>query len=178
MEINEEYEINITDMSQDGNGIGRVDNFAVFVSGAVAGDTVTANVTAVKKNYAKAEAVKITEPSSDRIKSGCRYSDKCGGCAYRELSYEAGAGIKQKQIRDKLERIAKIKDPKVNNIILMDDPSRYRNKGEFSVKGGHAGPLHLSRDANGASHLRHRSSAGRKRQGERLGSLGERGWER
>lgn len=139
MEKGQICEIYIHDMSHEGKGVGKVDEMAVFVDGAVLGDTVKAQLTKVKKNYAFAKTVEILEESEHRRESMCPYADLCGGCTYAQLDYAAQTALKTKQVRDKIERIGGIDNPKINDMLSMDEPFRYRNKAEFPVRGDKVG---------------------------------------
>jgi 23S rRNA (uracil1939-C5)-methyltransferase len=132
-------EIEITDMSLDGNGIGKYDNLVVFVTGALLGDVVKAKVTKIKKNYILAKTVEIIKASDYRIENSCEYGDLCGGCSLLNIKYEGQLKLKEKQIRDKLIRLAKLDNPKMNNMVSMEEPFRYRNKTTFAVKDGNVG---------------------------------------
>ena len=79
-EKGQEVNVNITDMTDSGQGIGRANGLAVFVPGTVVGDEVTAKITKVKKNYAFSELIYIFKSSVNRIKSECIYAETCGGC--------------------------------------------------------------------------------------------------
>ncbi len=136
MEKGQICEIYIEDMSSEGQGIGKYDGMAVFVKDAVVGDRVKAQITKVKKSYAFGRQVEVLEESPDRIESLCQYSDLCGGCSLSNLSYEAQLKLKEKQIKDKLTRIGGLENPKVNTMVGMDYPYRYRNKGQFAVSTG------------------------------------------
>lgn len=132
----------IEDISGDGAGIGKVDGMAVFIDGCLPGDTVRAEITKAKKNYAFGSAVEIVKRSADRIKPLCPYYEKCGGCTYQEYDYDAQLALKQKQVEDKLTRIGGLENPVIREIIgqkYTDDagieyvPFKYRNKGEYPV---------------------------------------------
>ncbi|MCQ2550743.1 MAG: 23S rRNA (uracil(1939)-C(5))-methyltransferase RlmD [Clostridia bacterium] len=131
-----EKEILIEDMSFEGQGIGKAEGKAIFVKGAVLGDKVKASITKEKKNYSFAEMTEVIEPSPYRIESFC---NKCGGCSLKGLSYQGQLKLKEKQVRDKLTRLAGIDNPKVNPIVSMGDPFRYRNKAQFAVDKGKVG---------------------------------------
>ena len=78
----------ITDITAHGMGVGHSkDGAAVFVRGALPGDTVLAECYRAKKKYSEAEAVEIVEPSPDRVDSFCDI-EGCGGCQYCELAYD------------------------------------------------------------------------------------------
>ncbi|MBR2547858.1 MAG: 23S rRNA (uracil(1939)-C(5))-methyltransferase RlmD [Eubacterium sp.] len=154
----EVQEIHITDITSHGMGVGRdSDGAAVFVRGALPGDTVMAECYRAKKKYAEAEAVEIIKPSPDRVDSFCDLgaihgsedhgmpsdpedhgsaaskSSACGGCQYCELAYEKQVEIKRRQIIQDLIRIGGIEGPEVCDTIAMDEPYYYRNKVTFQV---------------------------------------------
>lgn len=153
MEKGQILEFTIEDMSQEGKGIGKADGFAVFVDGAVVGDKVRVQLQKVKKRYGFGKLLEILEESPDRIESFCEQHGECGGCPYGQLSYDAQLALKEKQVRDKLERLGGITDPVVYPIMAMDEPFRYRNKasmpvstgGLITLKGGIARPVHEPR---------------------------------
>lgn len=101
----QEAELYIEDISDQGQGIGKIDGFAVFVQGAVPGDRVKCVLTKVKKNFAFAKLVDILEASSYRVKPSCPNYYECGGCDFGEINYEGQLKIKEKQVKDKLFRI-------------------------------------------------------------------------
>lgn len=125
------FETIIEDLTSEGAGLGRVDGLAVFVPNTIPGDRVRAGITRLKKNYAEAKLISLLEPSEDRIEPACPYADKCGGCALQNMDYPAQLKLKQKQIRNKLERIAGIDAPTIRETVGMDEPYKYRNKGEY-----------------------------------------------
>jgi len=140
MEKGDFIEIIIEDMSNEGNGIGHTkDGMTVFVSNAVVGDRVRAGITQVKKNYALAKMVSVIEKSNVRQddEKVCPYIDKCGGCAYGKLNYTEQLRLKEKSVKDKLERLGGVDfssgNAVMNPIISMDEPYNYRNKATISV---------------------------------------------
>ena len=136
-------EILIEDMSQEGNGIGHADDgMTVFVSGAVVGDRVRVGISNVKKNYAQGKAVNIIEKSVMRRSNEeiCPYIDRCGGCGYGKLTYDAQLKLKEKSVRDKFERLAgidchsdNIEKNLIKPIIPCINQQGYRNKATISV---------------------------------------------
>lgn len=138
-------EIKIDDMSGEGQGIGKADGFVVFVPGAVVGDTVTAELTKVKKRYGFSRLVELVQPSVHRNgASDCPYLEEgCGGCPYGRLNYDAQLGLKERQVTEKLRRLAGVEEPLVRPIIGMEDDDnggsgafRYRDKAQFPVSTG------------------------------------------
>src|SRR5574344_1696246 len=102
---NDRCVVKIEDYGNDGEGIGRADGYTLFVKDAVVGDTVEAQITLPKKNYAFARTVKVIEPSPDRIDPPCPVCRQCGGCQIQTLSYEAQLRFKDKKVRGNLQRI-------------------------------------------------------------------------
>ena len=131
-------EIEIIDISDQGQGIGRAEGMAVFVQNTVLGDKVKVELTKVKKNYAFGKVVEIIEPSEFRIEPLCQdgFSQGCGGCSLARLDYEGQLILKEKQVYDKLTRLGDLDDPTVCDIIGMDEPFYYRNKAQFPISTG------------------------------------------
>uniref|UniRef100_UPI002352C914 23S rRNA (uracil(1939)-C(5))-methyltransferase RlmD n=1 Tax=Mogibacterium timidum TaxID=35519 RepID=UPI002352C914 len=117
-------ELEITDMTDDGKGLGRLSGLAIFVAGAVPGDKVSARITRLKKRYAFAETITLLEASGARVQPPCPYYQDCGGCSMLELSYEEQLRIKRKNIITKLERIGALDEPTVREVVGAADTIR------------------------------------------------------
>ena len=126
-------EFPITTLAFGGQGLGRLDDFVVFVNGAVPGDVVRAVVTRTKKRYAEARLIEIVQPSPDRRDAVCRHFGTCGGCRWQNLDYAVQLRYKEQQVRDSLERLGGLNGFEMRPIIGMEHPWRYRNKVEFSI---------------------------------------------
>lgn len=131
-------EIAITDMSDEGQGIGRAEGMAVFVPDTVVGDTGQVQLTKVKKNYAFGRLLELTKPSESRIEPLCRegFQKGCGGCSLARMDYFGQLALKEKQVWDKLHRLGHIAAPNVKTILGMEEPFHYRNKAQFPVSTG------------------------------------------
>ena len=114
-------ELEITDMTDDGKGLGRLSGLAIFVAGAVPGDKGSARITRLKKRYALAETITLLEASAARVQTPCPYYQECGGCSMLELSYEEQLRIKRKNIITKLERIGALEEPTVREVLGAAD---------------------------------------------------------
>ena len=109
---NSEFEIDITALGSEGEGIGHTeDGMTVFVTGAIPGDRVVAHVTKVKKTYAYAIIAKVLSPSSFRVEPKCPVAGKCGGCTLQHMEYSEQLRLKEAKVRDCIERIGGIKNP-------------------------------------------------------------------
>ena len=134
---NETVSVRIEDIGTEGEGIGKVEGFTLFVKDAVPGDTVLAKILKCKKNYAYARLEKVETPSPFRVEPECRYYRQCGGCQLQSLSYEKQLQFKQNKIRNNLIRIggfdAEYVDERMEPIVGMDEPWHYRNKAQYPV---------------------------------------------
>ena len=137
MKKNDIFELEITDMGTDGEGIGHYDGMTFFVKDALIGDVITARATKLKKNYGYARVEEIKTPSTFRVEPQCELHKRCGGCQIQALSYEKQLEFKNNKVRNNLMRIggfseAKL-DSKMQPPVGADNPYRYRNKAQFPV---------------------------------------------
>ena len=128
LKIGDHITLTIHDLAFGGEGVGRLDDFVVFVPFVITGETVEAEITEVKKNFARAKLLRITAPSPERVEPPCRYFTKCGGCQYQHISYAEQLRVKHKQISDLFERVGKISPEKIAPVIGCPQPYGYRNR--------------------------------------------------
>ncbi len=143
-------DLDVTTLAYGGQGVARLDEFVVFVRGAVPGDRVRARVTKRKRSYAEARVLETLSPSPRRVAPRCRHSQECGGCEWQTLAYEAQLDFKQQQVVDSLQRLAHLEDYRLEPIRAMEHPWRYRNKMEFSFGADEAGELLLGLHKRGS----------------------------
>ena len=104
-EKNQSLTVEITDMTSDGEGIGKVDGFPFFIKDAIIGDQVRMRITRVKKNYAYGRLEKVLTPSPFRVEPECAFHRQCGGCQLQAMSYARQLQFKASTIRHNLIRI-------------------------------------------------------------------------
>ncbi len=135
MQKNEVAIVTIEDIGVNGEGIGKVDGYTLFVKDAVIGDVVEVKVMKAKKNYGYARLMQVITPSEYRVEPRCSFARKCGGCQIQEMSYEQQLAFKQKKVRGNLERIggfsSELLDETMEPIVGMQEPFCYRNKAQF-----------------------------------------------
>jgi len=102
---NDEFELTIEDMSEDGAGIGKQDGYIWFVKDAVIGDRIRARAMKMKKNYGFARLMEVLEASKDRVMPECPVARQCGGCQLQMMSYEAQLHFKERKVYNNLRRI-------------------------------------------------------------------------
>lgn len=134
---NDYLTVKIEDMSNEGEGIGKVDGFTLFVKDTVIGDTAKVKLIKVKKNYAFARLEEIIELSADRVDAVCPVHRQCGGCQLQSMSYESQLRFKQNKVRNNLIRIGGFTEDFVDSvmepIVGMEEPFHYRNKAQYPV---------------------------------------------
>ena len=129
--------LEITDLTEEGQGVGKCDGLVFFVKGTVMGDLVEARILKVKKNYAYAKVEKLLKASPYRVTPLCPVAGKCGGCQLQHLSYEKELAWKEDRIAQSLIRIAGISEEEVRKRgegILGGKTERYRNKAQYPVQ--------------------------------------------
>ena len=135
MQKNEVAIVTIEDIGVNGEGIGKVDGYTLFIKDAVIGDVAEVKVMKAKKNYGYARLMQVITPSEYRVEPRCNFARKCGGCQIQEMSYEQQLAFKQKKVRDNLERIGgfspELLDETMEPIVGMQEPFCYRNKAQF-----------------------------------------------
>ena len=120
--------LTISDIAFGGEGVGRMDQFVVFVPFVVVGEEVEAEITEVKKHFARAKLVRVLKPAEARVEPKCRYFGECGGCQYQHIDYPAQLALKHKQIADLFERIGGFKREVVSPVVPCPQPYGYRNR--------------------------------------------------
>jgi len=133
MKQGELVEVEIVDLGQKHHGVGRTaSGMVVFVRDTLPGDRVIARVRKKRRRQLEAELVEIVTPSPGRVESACPYVHLCGGCVLRQLAYEQQLALKEKALRDALERLGGFSDPPLEAILPAPQQDFYRNKMEFS----------------------------------------------
>jgi 23S rRNA (uracil1939-C5)-methyltransferase len=134
----QQINIEITGMNHEGQGVGKVRGFTVFVDGAMTGEVVSVEIVQVKKTYAVGLAREILRASHERALPFCPVYEKCGGCSLQHMTYRETLKFKEGVVRDNLERIGKLKNVKILPTLGMEEPFHYRNKAQFpfGMKGG------------------------------------------
>jgi len=120
--------VTIQDIAFGGEGVGRVDDFVVFVPFVALGETVEVEITEVKKSFARSKLVKIITPSPERATPECKHFGACGGCQYQHLNYAEQLRVKHKQIADLFHRIGGIEKDVVAPVVPCPSPYGYRNR--------------------------------------------------
>ncbi len=134
---NQEIELDIIDMSHDGEGIGKTGAFTWFIKDTVIGDRVKAVVMKTKKSYGYARLTKIIKKSDDRVEPSCNIARACGGCSLQMMSYSSQLRYKENKVKNNLIRIGGFDSSYIDKIYEgisgMEYPFRYRNKAQYPI---------------------------------------------
>lgn len=121
-------ELTIGDIAFGGEGVARIDDFVVFVPFVIPGERVVAELTEVKKQFARAKLVEVLSPAGSRVEPQCPHFAACGGCQYQHIAYEQQLVLKRKQITDLFQRIGHLGGDRVAPVVPCPQPYGYRNR--------------------------------------------------
>ncbi|OJW12550.1 23S rRNA (uracil(1939)-C(5))-methyltransferase RlmD [Mucilaginibacter sp. 44-25] len=124
--------VSVIDIAEEGKGVGKADDFVLFIEKAVPGDVADVEVYRSKKNFGEAKITKLITPSEHRTPAFCEHFGTCGGCKWQHMTYDAQLQFKQKAVRDALTRLAKIEVGHMDAIVPSPADRYYRNKLEFT----------------------------------------------
>src|SRR3954465_3494046 len=88
--------VSIIDIAEEGKGVGKADDFVLFVEKAVPGDVADVAVSRSKKNFGEGKIVTLKQASEYRTQPFCEHFGTCGGCKWQHMTYEAQLKFKQK----------------------------------------------------------------------------------
>jgi 23S rRNA (uracil1939-C5)-methyltransferase len=128
-----EFEVAIDDLSHDGRGVGRREGKAVFVAGALPGETVRVRQTGRNRNFDEAATLEVLVASPDRVVPRCPHFGTCSGCVLQHLDVPRQIEAKARVLRENLARIGHV-EPARELPPLADAAWGYRRKGRFSVR--------------------------------------------
>lgn len=125
-------DVTIIDIAEEGKGVGKADEFVLFVEKAVPGDVADVEVYRSKKNFGEGKITKLKKASAYRTEAFCEHFGICGGCKWQHMTYEAQLKFKQKSVVDALSRIAKVDVSSISPILPSPQDKYYRNKLEYT----------------------------------------------
>jgi tRNA/tmRNA/rRNA uracil-C5-methylase (TrmA/RlmC/RlmD family) len=126
--LGDKLTLTIDDIAFGGEGVARAEDFVVFVPFVAPGEVVEAEVTEVKKRFARARLLRVVAASSDRVEPLCPHFGQCGGCQYQHLDYSLQLRLKHKQISDLFQRIGHFAPGLIAPVVPCPQPYGYRNR--------------------------------------------------
>ena len=124
--VGEERVVDILDYGMNGEGIAKINNYPIFIQGAIKDEKVKIKLSYVKKDYAFGDIIEIIKNSDFRVKPKCPYYGKCGGCDMQHISYPQQLEIKRLNIQRTLKKNASL-DIDVPTPVSVNE-WEYRNK--------------------------------------------------
>ena len=97
---NEEYIVDIIDNGFQGEGIAKIENYTIFVNGAIKGEKVKILILKITSSYAFAKILEIIKISSNRSKIDCLSYNRCGGCNIRHIDYKETLNLKRNIVQN------------------------------------------------------------------------------
>ena len=140
LRLGQTFELTIAGLGHDGQGVGRWQDLAVFVPGALPGERVVARLRRQAKRHLEAELVGVEEPSPDRRKPPCILTDRCGGCSLQHCSEAAQADLKTDLVHQALKRLGQLQ-VEVLPILAAESGLGYRNRALIPLERGDQGQL-------------------------------------
>lgn len=132
VEKNKEYEVEIIDNGFEGEGIAKLNDFTIFIPGAIKGEKCRILIVKVNKSFAFGKLLEVLKSSGYRVNADCATYKRCGGCSLRHIQYEETLKIKRDMVQNLVNKGLKNKIT-VNYVIDMDNPYNYRNKLQYPV---------------------------------------------
>ncbi|MDZ7834471.1 MAG: 23S rRNA (uracil(1939)-C(5))-methyltransferase RlmD [Alkalibacterium sp.] len=137
---NETHQANVVDLTHEGLGIAKIEDYPLFIEGALIGETVEFKVIKVGKSFGIGKLEKIIKRSPDRVEVKDKAYAQTGTMPLQHLTYQAQLTFKKNQVENVMEKIAKLPDVPVYDVIGMENPFGYRNKAQIPVR-KHKGKL-------------------------------------
>ena len=132
IEKNKEYIVDIIDNGYEGEGIAKINDFTIFIPGAIKGEKVKVIIVKVLSSHAFGKIVEIINTSNSRKEVDCTTYKRCGGCNLRHINYADTLNIKREIVQNLVNKTLK-NEAKVKETIGMDNPFYYRNKAQYPV---------------------------------------------
>lgn len=125
-------DIEITDVAAEGKSLARVNEMVVFIPFGAPGDKADIKIDRKKRSYAEGHIERLVEPSPIRVEPRCEHFTVCGGCRWQHLPYDFQLECKHRQVKDAMERIAKVEIPGIAPTLGSEQIWKYRNKMEYT----------------------------------------------
>ncbi len=137
LQLGAKITLTITDLADNGSGVGRYTDFVVFVPNTVPGDQLLVQIDRMKRSWAQGKLLEIISPSPHRVRPHCIVADKCGGCQWQFAAYSYQLQGKQNQVYQALVRLGKFPAPEISSriqpILGASQAFRYRNKVTYPI---------------------------------------------
>ncbi len=141
MQQGQVVEVEITDLADGGDGVGKCGDRVVFVPDTAIGDRAQVRLVQVKRNYARGKLQTLSHRAPSRQRPPCIVADKCGGCQWQHIEHQAQLDAKQNQVIQALVRIGGLDNPPVRSVQTSEESLGYRNKATYPVQRSPSGEI-------------------------------------
>ncbi len=130
---NETITLTFEDLTHEGNGVGKIEGYPIFVPNGLPGEEADVKVLKVNKRFGYGKLLNIKKASPERVTPPCDVYYKCGGCQLQHMSYDMQLEMKRNQVKNVMQKVAHLDSVPVHPVLGMKDPWRYRNKIQIPV---------------------------------------------
>ena len=124
-----QHQVTVDSITSEGAGVGRLaDGRVIFVHRTAPGDRALVEITRVHRRWARGRLLKLLRQGPDRRDPPCPHYELCGGCTLQHLTYPAQVKLKEKLVRDALERIGRVERLPPHSVHPSPKETRYRNR--------------------------------------------------
>lgn len=131
---NEELQGTVVDLTSQGAGVVKVDDFPFFVEGVIPGEEIIFNITKAGKKFGYGRLQKILVESPDRVEITDPVGRQVGTMTLQHMTYSAQLAYKQSVVAQAFQRIGHFADADVRATLGMEHPWEYRNKAQIPVR--------------------------------------------
>ncbi len=122
------------------DGIGKVDDYVVFVPGVLPGERADVRITSANRKFARAELLTIRQAAAERVPARCAHFLACGGCHRQHQAYPAQLDDKQRRLQRLLDHALGSAAPSVPAPIA-GEPFGQRHKVALHLRNTEGGEL-------------------------------------
>lgn len=123
----------IEDLTQEGEGVGRLDGKTVFVPGALPQEEVEVEVTLRRPRFDVAHIVRLIKRNPARVEPFCPHFGECGGCVLMHAALPLQAALKSRILEDTLLHLGRI-SPEIVLPPIAGPAWGYRHRARLSVR--------------------------------------------
>ena len=131
---NDAFTGTVEDITSQGQGVVKVDNYPFFIEGVITGELVRFRVNKAGKSFGYGRLVEILEESPSRVEITDKIGRQIGTMTLQHMSYDAQLAYKQQQVKSAFQRIGHFDQVEVRPVLGMDHPWEYRNKAQIPVR--------------------------------------------
>jgi len=133
----ERFEVRVESLDQEGRGVAHRDGKAVFIEGALPGETAVYEVLRQKARYETGRALEISHESALRVVPRCPHAGlhvgACGGCSMQHIDARAQVAMKQRVLEDTLWHVGRVR-PQTMMRPVAGPAWHYRHRARFAVR--------------------------------------------